>query len=282
MAWIESHQELADHPKTRRLMRLLGLDRYAAIGLVHVLWYWALDYADSGDLSACSDEDVADGVRWERDASELVSALTTAGFLNVDRTIHDWEEFAGRYVAKRQANAERMRAARAAESPPPPPSNGTRAEHVQRTTDARAANVSVCAGATGTLPVPNLTVKEPEDEDAAPAAPAASAAPESVERLNELLTGQSGWEPSPDFLRKVAAKYPQLDLEAEAFKMLSWLPSKQNRKHQVCSTRFVLNWLQKATEAPPAASARASPQSIHSGRSQESRNPRDYFAAARR
>lgn len=91
---------------------------------------------------------------------------------------------------------------------------------------------------------------EPEEDDA-PAAPAAAALPEAVLRLNELLTGQPGWAPSPDFLRKVATKYPQLDLEAEAFKILSWLVSKQNRKKQDCSTRFVLNWCETATKDRP-------------------------------
>lgn len=183
MAWIESHQELADHPKTKRLMRLLALDRYAVIGCLHVLWYWALDYADDGNLDGFSDEDIADGIGWERDAKELVAALIAAGFIDADRTIHDWDDFAGRYVAKRQANAERMRAARAAESAPQPSPNGTRAAHVQRTSSARAMAVQACTGAT----VPNSTGEdstEPEstEEDTeACAAPAAVSVPDPVD-----------------------------------------------------------------------------------------------------
>ncbi len=180
MAWIESHQELADHPKTKRLMRALGVDRYTAIGVLHVLWYWALDYADDGDLGGFSDEDIADGIAWPGAPSELVRGLITAGFLDEARTIHDWDDFAGRYVAKRQANAERMRAARAAE---PPSINGARAEHVQRTSDARSANVPACAGAT----VPNSTGEDStvpdltgEDEDGG-AADAAVSAPDKVD-----------------------------------------------------------------------------------------------------
>ncbi len=130
----------------------------------------------------------------------------------------------------------------------------------------------------------NRTELEPEleDEDAAPSAPAAAALPESVERLHALLFGHKGYDPSPAFLQKVGTKYGELDLETEGIKLLDWLGSAQNRKSQVCSTRFVLNWLQKATEAPPSAPARASPQSIRPNRNQDSRNPRDYFAAARR
>ena len=46
-------------PKVKRLVRALGVNRHAAIGLLHCLWWWALDYAGDGDLSAFSAEDVA-------------------------------------------------------------------------------------------------------------------------------------------------------------------------------------------------------------------------------
>src|SRR3954463_10759668 len=101
MAWIESHQELAQHPKTRRLVRTLGVGLPTAIGHLHMLWWWAMDYAAEGDLSAYSDEDIADAVSWAGDASTFVTALRAAGFLNADRTIHDWHTYVGRLLEKR-------------------------------------------------------------------------------------------------------------------------------------------------------------------------------------
>lgn len=86
---------------------------------------------------------------------------------------------------------------------------------------------------------------ELEDEDGAPTAPAA-ALPETVQRLHESLAGQTGYDPSPAFLQKLASKYGHLDLESEALKMLSWLPSKANKRKQICSTGFVLKWLEGA------------------------------------
>src|SRR5687767_5633894 len=50
MAWIESHQEIARHPKTRKLARLLGGSVPTAIGHLHLLWWWAVDYAEDGWL----------------------------------------------------------------------------------------------------------------------------------------------------------------------------------------------------------------------------------------
>jgi len=120
MAWIESHQELAQHPKTRRLVRALGVSLPTAIGHLHMLWWWAMDYADQGDLTAYSDEDIADAVAWDGDARVFVTALRTAGFLNEDRTIHDWRTYVGRLLDKRRADAERKRRERGQ----PPLSNG--------------------------------------------------------------------------------------------------------------------------------------------------------------
>jgi hypothetical protein len=133
----------------------------------------------------------------------------------------------------------------------------------------------------------NRTELEPEleDEDAAPSAPAAAAVPESVERLHELLFGQAGYDPSPAFLQKLATKYGGLDLEAEALKMLSWLPSPKNKRNQTCSTRFVLNWLASAATEPVRdrpTSPRASAGPAISGTKNDSRNPRDYLAAVAR
>lgn len=130
MAWIESHQTLREHPKTKRLCRLLTLDRWQAVGLLQFLWWWALDYAPEGDLSGFSDEDIADAVDWTEDAGRLMRALVEAGFIDDGRHIHDWETFAEKRIARRRANAERMANARAAAKDQPPE---TRAEHVQRT-----------------------------------------------------------------------------------------------------------------------------------------------------
>jgi hypothetical protein len=48
MPWIESHTNLARHPKTRRLCRLLDVSVPAAIGHLHLFWHWVLEFAPSG------------------------------------------------------------------------------------------------------------------------------------------------------------------------------------------------------------------------------------------
>lgn len=142
MAWIESHTTLREHPKTKRLCRVLGINRREAIGLLHILWWWVLDFAPEGDLSAYSDEDVADSIDWEGDASELITALTQAGFLDADRRVHDWDAFAEKWIARRRANAERMRLARAGRKV----TDSEGAENVRDTQAARATQNGECVG----------------------------------------------------------------------------------------------------------------------------------------
>lgn len=109
MAWIESHQELARHPKTKRLARAAGISIPAAIGHLHLLWWWALDYAQDGDLDGYSAEDIADAAEWSGgDANHFVNALESAGFLDHEEgwRIHDWHDYAGRLLEQREAKAK--------------------------------------------------------------------------------------------------------------------------------------------------------------------------------
>jgi hypothetical protein len=128
VAWIESHQELRDHPKRKRLSRLLDISRRETIGLLHELWWWAYDYAAEGDLSTFTDEDIADAIDWEHDPGALIAALTQSGFINDDRQIHDWEDFAQKWIERRQADKERKRAKRQQPKPVQEMSNGHPAE----------------------------------------------------------------------------------------------------------------------------------------------------------
>jgi len=114
MAWIESHQTLGQHPKTRKLARILNVSLPTAVGYLHYLWWWAMDYAQDGDLSRFEPEDIADAALWEGEAKSFIDALIKAGFLDLDKDnnlliIHDWDEYAGRLIEKKKANRERQK-----------------------------------------------------------------------------------------------------------------------------------------------------------------------------
>lgn len=140
--WIPAHLDLGRHPKTKKLARALGCKLPCAVGHLFYLWWWAMEYAPDGDLSRYDDADIADGIQWEGAPSELIAALTDTGWLNDDRTLHDWNEYGGRVYEEHQRRAERARQARARQATPPQPDDPApsplRDQHVPVTEPVRA------------------------------------------------------------------------------------------------------------------------------------------------
>jgi len=138
VAWIESNQELARHPKAIKAARKLGISVPTVVGHLHFLWWWCLEYANDGDLSRFDASDIAVAAGWEGDAEEFVTALVdcgpgdSMGFIeqtDLGLAIHDWMDYAGRLIEKRQANTKRMQNARA------------KNKHVRNTGATHATNV---------------------------------------------------------------------------------------------------------------------------------------------
>lgn len=114
MAWIESHQAVGGHPKTKRLARLLGVSLPAAVGHLHYLWWWALDFAQDGNLSKYDAYDIKDATLWEGDENVMLEALVETGFIDeIDEGLflHDWEEYAGKLLERRAKDRARKREA---------------------------------------------------------------------------------------------------------------------------------------------------------------------------
>ena len=116
MAWIESHQTVGQHPKTKKLARRLGVSLPAAVGHLHYLWWWALDFAQDGALDKFDADDIADALHWDGEPSQLIDALVSSGY--IDETpeglrIHDWTDYAGKLLERREK--DRVRKAEAAD-----------------------------------------------------------------------------------------------------------------------------------------------------------------------
>ncbi|WP_088186362.1 DnaD domain protein [Desulfosporosinus sp. FKA] len=116
MAWIPSNQEIARHPKTKRLARLLGVSLPATVGHLHFLWWWALDFAQDGNLTEFDAFDLAAASEWDGDEKTFVAALISAGWIDGNpedpdgqKYIHDWKEYTGKLIEKREEDAARKR-----------------------------------------------------------------------------------------------------------------------------------------------------------------------------
>ena len=93
----------------------------AAVGHLHYLWWWALDFAQDGVLDKYDAEDIADAMQWEGDADQLVEALLSSG--HIDDTddslvVHDWHDYAGKLLERRAKDRARKRAATEASDSP--------------------------------------------------------------------------------------------------------------------------------------------------------------------
>jgi hypothetical protein len=81
--WLESHGNLARHPKTRRLMQRMGWTLPSAIGNLHLLWYWALEYAPTGDLTKFEPEQLTyDLDLGGATPEQFIEAMIHAGFID--------------------------------------------------------------------------------------------------------------------------------------------------------------------------------------------------------
>jgi hypothetical protein len=125
LAWIESHEEIGDHPKTIRLATLLNVRIPEAVGLLHLLWHFTLRYSwRDGELNRYKSEIISKACKWHGTSNQLISALRKAGFLNGFK-VHDWLDFSGRLVTDRlryeKANADRKQSVRVTYGNPPLP-----------------------------------------------------------------------------------------------------------------------------------------------------------------
>ncbi len=87
-----------EHPKTKRLARLLKAPNYAALGLLEAFWHWVGRYAPTGQLDADAMEDCADTLRFHQGGEMLAELLSQSGWLDTfeDGTyyVHDWHDHA--------------------------------------------------------------------------------------------------------------------------------------------------------------------------------------------
>lgn len=185
MAWIEVHQSLPTHRKTRRLARELklnGKDFPKAVGYMVMLWLWAIDNAPNGDLGGIDPYDVADAAEWSGDPEKFMDALKKSGFVDDDMHIHDWDVYIGKLIDRREANAQRNREARAKK-------RAERSAGVSRSA-AHDSNERITSVSRDIATVPNPTVPNPTVPNLSPQTPHGGAGEEerrnpSVEEVKE-------------------------------------------------------------------------------------------------
>lgn len=225
MAWIESNQEVGRHPKTKKLARLLGVSRPTAVGHLHYLWWWALDFAQDGMLSRYDSHDIAEAMEWEGESDVLLAALIESGYLDETENglmIHDWGDYAGKLMERREKDRARKQAAKEKTR------NSKDFRRISSGMDAESAGsreesfVTVPNSTVPNLTVPNSTVQtQPEDEE--PAAPAADPVPYKAigDLFHEICVSYPKLRNISDSRRKaIAARWKEYGQDMEIFREL--------------------------------------------------------------
>jgi hypothetical protein len=101
-----------EHPKMTRLAKLLDVERWGAVGIMESLWHFASRHAMQGNIGKWSDEEIASAVAWSGEASVLITALLSAGWLDRSKRhrllIHDWKDHADDAVRKTLRNRKEV------------------------------------------------------------------------------------------------------------------------------------------------------------------------------
>lgn len=101
MAWIESHQALARHPKTLELKNYMNWSLDETIGKLHRFWWWCYDYAIDGDLSKYHAAVIANGIDVPSDQAEhFLKSMISARWIDESPYIrvHAWWDYAGKFL----------------------------------------------------------------------------------------------------------------------------------------------------------------------------------------
>lgn len=108
MAWLESHTELEKHHKVIRLRLAMRWSKNETIGFLHRFWWTVLEVSPSGDITALSSPEVM-GEMLDMPATVMAQVLKVMEDPDPKQTfldrrggrllVHDWLDFAGRYLA---------------------------------------------------------------------------------------------------------------------------------------------------------------------------------------
>lgn len=112
MTWIRSDQSLGTHPTTYQFARLLKCRITEAVGILHFFWWWAVDAVRDGNIAEVPDDLLKEVCRSRWPGAKLRAALTEAGFVDTDGSLHDWDDHLGKlaeYRAKETARKRRYR-----------------------------------------------------------------------------------------------------------------------------------------------------------------------------
>jgi hypothetical protein len=114
MSWIQSHSELRDHPKLKKFAKNMGWNIAMAVGALHCFWWWVECYAEDGDLSKFSYDQIGESAEISPGdhSKKFIAALVDAEFVDLEPylRVHNWLLYSEKYLAEkyRTSNREKL------------------------------------------------------------------------------------------------------------------------------------------------------------------------------
>ncbi|MEQ8636863.1 hypothetical protein [Gimesia maris] len=170
-----------EHLKFKQLQLLLGVPKFAAIGVLESLWHMACRNAPEGNIGKYTNAMIASGMEWDGDSDFLIQCLIDSGFVDEVEdgnrlVIHDWEEHCPDFIKKRL----RRKAS---------------AGGGQRQTTADSGDQRQPTGANGAITQPNPTQPNPtkpenaQSSDCSPSLPNEDQLDSLIDSWNQLPQG---------------------------------------------------------------------------------------------
>jgi len=217
-----------DHPKMLALQERLGCSKIVAVGILELLWHWAMRFAPQGNVGKWSDDAIARGIGWEGDGSALVSALVSAGWIDTDPEhrllIHDWHEHADQGVKKSLGRAG-----------------------LDFLSGHDPDTVQTPSGPPQPQPQPQPLLN---CVSLAPQAAAKPAAAEKVVLEFPTFGDSRRWALTKAQVEEWRTLYPALNLLAECRQALAWIQASPDRRKTARGMkRFLVGWLNRSVNS---------------------------------
>jgi len=241
MVWIESHDELRNHPKIMKLCQLLSgknsstqSDKAHIVGHLHFLWWWCLTYAIDGNVSMYTPLQIADAAGWEGDVNVFFQALLDANFLdkeNDEVRIHDWFDFCGEIAYKRlqRKSLRKCKSARIGAIRQPKTAENRRKPPKSRLPNLTEPNLTEPTSTTSF----ELPQREALDDSVIPAFP--------------VIGKEKEWRLSKELLAEFQTTYPAIDVLQECKNARMWCVANTGRRKTYSGmAKFLNSWIARA------------------------------------
>jgi|GEM_PF-5055014 len=255
MSWLRVSQGVANHFKVIKVARLTGNHRFSIVGFLVAFWSWALDNASDGVIPAEDMPAIVSQIGWPGEPAEMIQALLTCGrnggngLLEKDGDllrIHDWNEYAGVLLDRRERDRKRKALERTSPACP---------KDIQRTSKGHPKDIRALRYVNDTTTTTNcLTASASRDAatpGSDPATPGFATQPASKNNPPVMEFPCNGnpktWLLTVSKLREYRASFPDLDVDTEFRKAKQWLLD-NHLKTARGMPRFLGGWLGRAND----------------------------------